>query len=466
MYKYSIMLLGAIYLAGCASLAPTYSQPKAPLPSAWPEGDSYKSQNTGVLATDTSWEKFILNNKMRQVVEIGLSNNRDIKITLANIEAARAQYRVQDAAMLPTINADVTGTRGRSAVTSSNGEMSTSKVESYSASVGMTAYEIDFFGKIRSLSNAALESYLATEEAHRTAKISLISELLGAYQTMAADSSQLALSRKTMSSAESSMTVIQKRLDIGVATRLELRQAETAYQTARADVANLITLVAQDRNALELLAGTSISDDLLPAELPTNEVWFANISPSLDSSILLQRPDVLVAEHQLKSANTNIGAARAAFFPSVKLTASTGLASAELAKLFTGAGVWSLIPSVTLPIFDNGTNKANLDYANAQQKLYLATYELTLQTAFKEVADVLARNGTIKEQLDAQQHLVEAATDSYMIANERYKKGVSTYLEALDAQRVLYASEKTLITVKLLEYENHRALYKVLGGGA
>jgi multidrug efflux system outer membrane protein len=464
MLKYSIVLLVAIGLNGCASLAPTYTQPKAPVPSVWPVGNSYKSPIKGDFVENTPWEKFILDDKMRQIIKIGFTHNRDIKKTLANIESARALYRIQKATVLPTINAEISGTRGRSAITSSN-EISTSSVENYSASVGMASYEIDLFGKVRSLSNAALESYLATEEANRIATISLISELVSAYQTMAADNSQLALSERTMNSAEHSMMVIQKRLDVGVATKLEVRQAETIYQTARADVANLTTLVAQDRNALELLAGTSISEDLLPDELPTSKVWFAEISPNLDSSVLLQRPDVLEAEHQLKSANANIGAARAAFFPSLKLTASAGVASTELVSLFAGVGIWSLIPSISLPIFDGGTNKANLDYATAQQKLYLANYELTLQTAFKEVANALARNGTIKEQLDAQHHLVDAAADSYLIANERYKKGVSTYLEALTAQRILYESEKTLITVKLLEYENRRTLYTVLGGG-
>jgi multidrug efflux system outer membrane protein len=394
-----------------------------------------------------------------------LANNRDIRITLANIESARAKYKIQNAAILPTIEAGVSATRGRSAAVSPNGDISTSNVKSYSATVGMSAYEVDLFGKVRSLSQVALETYLATEDAHRAAKISLISELTSAYQTLAADISQLQLAKNTMDSAQSSMLIIQKRLEIGVATRLEFRQAETVYQTARADVANYTTLVAQARNAVELLAGMPVPDGLIPEGLPNEAIWFADISAGLDSSVLLSRPDVSQAEHQLKSADANISAARAAFFPSLKLTASTGLASAELLSLFSGAGVWSIIPSLTVPIFDNGNNQANLDAAKAQQKVYLSTYELTLQTAFKEVADALARKGTIKEQLTAQQKLVEAASDSYMIANERYKKGVASYLDALDAQRTLYEAQKALIAVKLVEYENQQTLYRVLGGG-
>jgi multidrug efflux system outer membrane protein len=419
----------------------------------------------GVLASEMPWAAFVLDEKIRKIIELGLANNRDIRITLANIESARAKYKIQNAAILPTIEAGVSATRGRSAAVSPNGDISTSNVKSYSATVGMSAYEVDLFGKVRSLSQVALETYLATEDAHRAAKISLISELTSAYQTLAADISQLQLAKNTMDSAQSSMLIIQKRLEIGVATRLEFRQAETVYQTARADVANYTTLVAQARNALELLAGMPVPDGLIPEGLPNEAIWFADISAGLDSSVLLSRPDVSQAEHQLKSADANISAARAAFFPSLKLTASTGLASAELLSLFSGAGVWSIIPSLTVPIFDNGNNQANLDAAKAQQKVYLSTYELTLQTAFKEVADALARKGTIKEQLTAQQKLVEAASDSYMIANERYKKGVASYLDALDAQRTLYEAQKALIAVKLVEYENQQTLYRVLGGG-
>jgi multidrug efflux system outer membrane protein len=419
----------------------------------------------GVLASEMPWAAFVLDEKIRKIIELGLANNRDIRITLANIESARAKYKIQNAAILPTIEAGVSATRGRSAAVSPNGDISTSNVKSYSATVGMSAYEVDLFGKVRSLSQVALETYLATEDAHRAAKISLISELTSAYQTLAADISQLQLAKNTMDSAQSSMLIIQKRLEIGVATRLEFRQAETVYQTARADVANYTTLVAQARNAVELLAGMPVPDGLIPEGLPNEAIWFADISAGLDSSVLLSRPDVSQAEHQLKSADANISAARAAFFPSLKLTASTGLASAELLSLFSGAGVWSIIPSLTVPIFDNGNNQANLDAAKAQQKVYLSTYELTLQTAFKEVADALARKGTIKEQLTAQQKLVEAASDSYMIANERYKKGVASYLDALDAQRTLYEAQKALIAVKLVEYENQQTLYRVLGGG-
>lgn len=465
MNKSILLIVCTLGLTNCAINAPNSVKSESTVPAQWPKGDSYSTQVQGALAVDLPWTAFVLDAKIRQVIEIGLANNRDVRITLANIASAKAQYGGQKAALLPTVTAGVSATSGRTALVSSEGDVSTSRVNSYAATVGMSSYEIDLFAKVRSLSQVALETYLATEDAHRAAKISLISELTSAFQTLAADKSQLLLAKHTMDSAQNSMNIIQKRLDVGVATRLELRQAETVYQTARADVANHTTLVAQDRNALELLAGTPLQDNLMPEGLPNGAIWFAEVSAGLDSSILLNRPDVSQAEHQLKSADANIGAARAAFFPSLKLTASTGLASAELLSLFSGAGVWSLMPSLTVPIFDNGANKANLDYAKAQQKVYLSRYELALQTAFKEVADALARKGTIKEQLSAQQKLVDAAADSYMIANERYKKGVASYLDALDAQRVLYAAKKALIAIKLVEYENQQTLYRVLGGG-
>jgi len=465
MNKSALLMICVLSLTSCATNTPNSVKADSTIPTQWPKGDSYSVYSQGVLASEMPWAAFVLDEKIRKIIELGLANNRDIRITLANIESARAKYKIQNAAILPTIEAGVSATRGRSAAVSPNGDISTSNVKSYSATVGMSAYEVDLFGKVRSLSQVALETYLATEDAHRAAKISLISELTSAYQTLAADISQLQLAKNTMDSAQSSMLIIQKRLEIGVATRLEFRQAETVYQTARADVANYTTLVAQARNAVELLAGMPVPDGLIPEGLPNEAIWFADISAGLDSSVLLSRPDVSQAEHQLKSADANISAARAAFFPSLKLTASTGLASAELLSLFSGAGVWSIIPSLTVPIFDNGNNQANLDAAKAQQKVYLSTYELTLQTAFKEVADALARKGTIKEQLTAQQKLVEAASDSYMIANERYKKGVASYLDALDAQRTLYEAQKALIAVKLVEYENQQTLYRVLGGG-
>lgn len=463
MYKSTFIALSILSLTGCASLAPDYFRPEAPVTKTWPQGESYKVDVAGANVKDTPWDKFILDEKLKKLIALGLENNRDIRKTLANIESSQALYRVQKAALLPTITGTLTGTKSKTVNTF--GGSGTLEVENYSLTVGMSSYEIDLFGRIRSLTDAALKTYLATEDAHRIATISLISNLASAYQVMAADQSQLELATQTMNSAKASMDLISKRMEKGVATKLEVRQAETVYQTARANVASYTTAIAQDKNALDLLAGTTVPDALLPNGLPSENIWFAEVGPGLDSTVLLNRPDVSQAEHQLISANANIGAARAAFFPTVRLTATTGLASAELSSLLSSPGAWSLVPSISVPIFNAGTNKANLKYAEAQQKLYLANYELVLQTAFKDVANALARKGTIKEQLDAQRKLVEAAADSYKIANERYKKGVSTYLNALDAQRTLYTSQSTLIAVQQLEYDNFRTLYNALGGG-
>lgn len=469
MRKLALAIALPLALAAC-TLAPRYERPAAPVADTWPTGPSYAAnQENQTAAADIPWREFIKDPKMRQVIEQALANSRDLRIALANIQSARAQYRVQRAELLPQINGDVSATRSKSVNTFSGtatGTGSTVESEEYTTSIGLSAFEIDLFGRVRSLSNAALESYLATEEAGRATRISLIAETASAYLTLAADSSQRLLSQRTVESAQRSMEVTRKRLEAGVASRLDLRQAETIYQQARADLASTTALIAQDRNALELLTGSRIADALMPSELPPDHDWLANVPAGLSSSVLLERPDVLEAEHQLKSANANIGAARAAFFPSLSLTASTGLASTELSDLFSdGASVWSVGPSLTLPIFNGGENTANLAYANAQRDLYVSQYELAIQTAFKEVADALATRGTIQERLDAQRALVDAAADSYQLAEARYTKGVDSFLNALDAQRTLYDAEQSLVSARLTESDNVVTLYRVLGGG-
>jgi multidrug efflux system outer membrane protein len=467
MRKHALVVLLPLTLTACMSMAPRYERPAPPVADTWPTGAAYApSQESEVIAADIPWREFVKDDKLRQVIDQALANNRDLRITLANIQSARAQYRIQRSELLPNLNGDVSATRSKNL--SSFDGVGGRPVESefYTASVGLSAFEIDLFGRVRSLSNSALETYLATEEAARATRISLIAETASAYLTLAADNSQLALSRRTVDSARRSMELTQKRLEAGVAARLDVRQAETIYQQARADLASTTALIAQDRNALELLAGSRIPDALLPAELPIDQVWLADVPAGLSSSVLLDRPDVLQAEHQLKSANANIGAARAAFFPSLSLTASTGLASTELSDLFSnGATIWSVAPSLVLPIFNGGANVANLQYAKAQREVFLSQYELAIQTAFKEVADALATRGTIQEQLDAQTALVDAAADSYQLAEARYTKGVDTFLNALDAQRTLYSAEKALVSARLTASDNVVTLYRVLGGG-
>jgi len=465
--QHGVALLLSLALSACVSLAPKYQRPAAPVPATWPSGAAYEVHNdTGTTAAELPWRSFIVDENLRRVIELALTNSRDLRKTVANVESARAQYRVQRAAQLPTIDAGISGSRARSLTTGADTGTRAVESQSYSASVGLSSFEIDLFGRLRSLSKAALESYLATAEAAHAARITLIAETASAYLTLAADRTSLALSQRTMESAQRSMALTQKRLEMGVASRVDVRQAETVYQQARADVASLTTSIAQDRNALELLAGTQIDDALLPAELPANDAWLTGVPAGLSSSVLLNRPDVLEAEHNLKSSNANIGAARAAFFPSLSLTASTGLASTELSKLFSnGTKVWSVSSDLTAPIFDGGSNRANLAYAKAQRDLYVANYELAIQTAFKEVADALAQRGTIQEQLNAQQALVEASTESSQLAEARYQKGVDTYLNALDSQRTLYSAEQNLVTTRLTALNNLVTLYRVLGGG-
>lgn len=466
MRKHALAVLLPLTLTACMSMAPRYERPAAPVTETWPDGAAYApARGNELSAADIPWREFIKDDNLRQVIDQALANNRDLRITLANIQSARAQYRIQRAELLPRVNADVNATRSKNLNSfSASGRPVDS--EYYTASVGLSAFEVDLFGRVRSLSNAALETYLATEEAARATRISLIAETASAYLTLAADNSQLTLARRTVENARRSMELTQKRLEAGVAARLDVRQAETIYQQARADLASTTALIAQDRNALELLAGSRIAYALLPAELPIDHLWLAEVPAGLSSTVLLDRPDVLQAEHRLKSANANIGAARAAFFPSLSLTASTGLASTELSDLFgNGASIWSVAPGLVLPIFNGGAKVANLQYARAQREVFLSQYELAIQTAFREVADALATRGTIQEQLDAQSALVDAAADSYQLAEARYGKGVDTFLNALDAQRTLYDAEKALVSARLTASDNVVTLYRVLGGG-
>lgn len=457
----------SLVLTGC-TMAPRYERPAAPVADTWPGGAAYAPAEAGdKTAAGLPWREFIVDEKLQKVIEQALANNRDLRSALANIQAARAQYRIQRADLFPQINGDVSGTRSKSLASGGLTGATGRPIESefYTANIGLSAFEIDLFGRVRSLSNAALESYFATSEAGRATRISLIAETASAYLTLAADNSLLDLSRRTVESAQRTMEVTRKRLEAGVSSRLDVRQAETIYQQARADLASTTALIAQDRNALELLAGGRVADELLPTDLPDNH-WLADVPAGLSSSVLLSRPDVLQAEHQLKSANANIGAARAAFFPRLSLTASTGLASTELSDLFShGASIWSVGPSLVLPIFNGGANVANLQYANAQRDLFVSQYELAIQTAFKEVADALAVRGTIQDQLDAQRALVDAASDSYQLSEARYTKGVDTFLNALDAQRTLYNAEKSLVSARLTASDNVVTLYRVLGGG-
>jgi multidrug efflux system outer membrane protein len=457
-------------LSAC-NLAPKYVRPQGAVPAALPEGGVYPRAATD--APDVSaigWKDFFTDDRLRQVIQLGLDNNRDLRLAAANVLQARAQYRVQRADILPTINASgsATYTNSTAAAAGAGGAAggSSTDIQYYSANVGVSAFEVDLFGRLRNLSKAALEQYFATEEAQRTTRISLISEIATAWLTLASDRDQLRLSQNTLKAFEQTLDLTRAQFRIGVASELESRQAETNYQGARNDIATLQTRIAQDQNALNLLAGTTVGADLLPVALGDAAVTRDALPANLSSDVLLRRPDVLQAEHQLIAQNANIGAARAAFFPRLSLTATLGTISPALGGLFgSGTGTYNANPSIALPLFDGGRNKGNLDYAKASQKAAVATYEKTIQTAFREVADALAQRGTIDEQVSAQTARVNAAQVAAKLSDARYRAGVDSFLTSLDAQRTAYAAEQQLVTTRTARASNLVELYRALGGG-
>jgi multidrug efflux system outer membrane protein len=456
-----------LLLTACVSLEPTYKRTASPVPASWPSGPAYApGQASSTTAAELQWRQFVKNEQLAKVVEQALANSRDLRKALANIQSARAEYHSERANLFPQLNASVSADRSRSLTPYSGTGDSAITSETDTAQLGLSSFEIDLFGRQRSLSKAAFESYLSSAQAARATRISLIAETITAYLTLASDQTTLSISQRALESAQHSMVLTRSRLNAGVASMVDVKQAETVYQQARADVASLTASIAKDRNALELLSGIHIEDTLLPGLLPATGDWLAEVPIGLSSEVLLERPDVLEAEHNLKSANANIGVARAAFFPSISLTASTGRASSSLSSLLSGPTVWSVSPSVNLPIFSGGANVANLSYSKAQRDAYLAAYEEAIQTAFKEVADALAVRGTIEEQLSAQSALVDAAADSYRLADARYSKGADTFLNALDSQRTLYSAQKGMVSTRLTALQNTVTLYRVLGGGA
>ena len=458
-YTMSIALLPFL-LSGCATLSPKYERPLAPIPSTLEEG--VKENNQRIL--ELSWQTFIRDERLFKVVAQSLEQSRNLRKAIANIEAARATYRVTKSNEFPTLEAGATGSKARSVT----GENSTAISQSSSATLGVSSYELDFFGRARSLSESELETYKGVEEAERSVRITLIAETVNAWLTYASDQSLLILSKQTQQSAKQSLDLVQKRVELGIDSKVSLYNAQSIFQQAKADVARYTTFVAQDLASLELLVGARVDEALLPKELDlASPNWLADVPVGLSSDVLLSRPDVLEAEHNLKAANANIGYARAAYFPSITLTAKGGVGSSTLSGLFSGgtSTIWSFMPNISLPLFDAGERDANLDYAKAKRDVYVATYEATIQTAFKETASALARRATIYEQYSAQEALVEATKQSYTLYDARYQKGIDTYLNALLAQRSFYSSEQALISVRLEELSNRVTLYRVLGGG-
>jgi multidrug efflux system outer membrane protein len=463
----TLTLLAASALSAC-TLAPKTERPALAVDNAWP----IAAANTGsaVTAADLGWREVFVDPRLQGVIDLSLSNNRDLRVAVLNIERARAQYRVQRAALLPGVDATATVTRGRSSSSQTlafPGAPIDRDVESYTAGVGVTSYELDIFGRVRSLKDAALQSYLATRETSRAVQISLIAETANAWLSLAADQDLLALAQETLATREESLKLIRSRFEAGASNQLDLRQAETLAETARSDVATYVAQVEQDRNALRLVVGTNVPADLLPAGGLVTAQILPDLPAGLPSDVLTRRPDVLAAEHQLAGANANIGAARAAFFPRITLTGSAGVASNDLDSLFdSGNGTWSFAPRISLPIFAGGANVANLDAAKASRDIAVATYEKTVQTAFREVADGLAVQSTIQDRVGSQERLVAAANDSVRLSRARYGAGIDSSLTLLDAQRTLYTAQQGLIGARLVRATNLATLYKSLGGGA
>ena len=446
-----MMPLSALVLAGC-DMAPKYVRPQTPVAPAFPTGEAYAPDSAEPAGLP--WTALIGDTRLKTVIERALANNRDLRVALANVQSARAQYKVERAAQLPTITGDAAASFSR---------QNDNRQNNYSADVGFSAFEIDLFGRVKNLTRSALESYLATQEGMRSTRITLIAETANAYVTMAADQELLALSRQTLASAERSLKLTQTLNTSGLAGKLDVHQAETTVEQARADIEANVTQVAQDRNALELLVGAPVEDALLPQSLDSLLQSTAKVPAGLSSDVLLQRPDVLQAEHQLKAANADIGAARAAMFPKISLTTAIGVASSALSSLFSDGGfAWSAAPSASMPIF-GGAARGNLDYSKAQRDLYIAQYEKAIQTAFQEVSDGLARAGTIDRQQAAQQALVTANQRYYALADQRYRAGIDTFLNSLTSQRSLYSAQQSAIATELAAVQNRILLYRVIG---
>jgi outer membrane protein, multidrug efflux system len=461
------VIVGAMLaLTGCATMAPKYSRPQAPVPPAFPTGPAYQGTSAkGPALAEIVWTDFFVDPQLRKVIALALDNNRDLRIAALNIERSQALYRIQRSELFPALN----GVASYDAVHTPRSLTGTGRAvtsHAYSLGAAGSAYEVDLFGRIRSLNEQALQQYLATAQARRSVQISLVSEVANNYLTLAADRERLRIAQDTLTAQQASYSLTKSRFDMGVATALDLSRAQTTVETAQVDIGRYIGLIAQDQNALQLVVGAPVPADLLPGALTTITV-VKDVSPGLPSDLLQRRPDILQAENLLKGANANIGAARAAFFPRITLTGAGGLSSNDLAGLFAGgAGAWSFLPQITVPIFNAGANKANLKVAEVERDISVAQYEQAIQVAFREVADALAQYGTLGSQLSAQTALVNSSADSYRLSDARYQGGIDNYLSVLDAQRSLYAAQQGLVTLRFSRLSNMVTLYKVLGGGA
>ncbi len=475
MQKLSVLAVAAALVATGCTMAPKYVRPDAPVTAGFPQGGVYETQPgssagapngrsaNGAAATDIGWREFFTDPRLQQLVAIALKNNRDLRVSVLNVEAARAQYQITRADLFPAINGVATDSRTRVPRA-----LQTSPENPYSVyNVGVSAsWEIDFWGRIRSLKDQALAQYLATAEARKAAEITLVSQVAVQYLTMLSDDDLLKVTRDTLKTAQDSYNITKAQFDTGTGTELDLRQAQTVVETAQANLQAQMRARAQDENALVLLIGEPLPADL-PQGLPLgSQNLLTDIPAGLPSDLLARRPDIMEAEQQLLAANANIGAARAAFFPKISLTAAFGTESLSLGGLFkAGTAAWSFVPQVTLPIFEGGANVANLDLANVEKRIEIANYEKAIQVAFREVADGLAARGTYDQQIAALERNTFANQRRLDLSDLRYKNGVDSYLSVLTAQTDLYSAQQSLITARLARLSNLVNLYTALGGG-
>jgi multidrug efflux system outer membrane protein len=459
-------LLGAAFLLaslqGC-SLIPEYHQPEVPVTQSWPQGPAYPSSQSMQNAAIPQWKSFFKHPALRDLIDSALANNLDLRQAALNVQAYRAQSRIQRSELMP--NVGLNGSSSRERLPSdlrSNGDAG---IDSEAGlNVGISSYELDIFGRISSLEGAALQTYLATAEAQNGVRIGLISDVAGAYMTWLTDQARLKVTAETLESYEKSLGLIDASSDEGIASALDVRQARTLVEGARAQKFIYMRNVAQDANGLQLLLGGTLPASLKAVSLDAN--FLADIPVGLPSDLLIRRPDIRESEHQLLAANANIGAARAAFFPSISLTATAGTASESLDGLFNGgSGNWSFAPQINIPIFNGGRLKASLDYAQTQKDIRVTQYQKSIQTAFQEVSDGLAAKGTYDGQLRAQTALVLANQEYYDMAKQRYDEGVDSYLILLDSQRELFSARQQLLANRLQQLDAQVQLYKALGGG-
>lgn len=450
--RLTALAAAALAVAGC-SFIPTYQQPVAPVANTFP----YPGAKDGTAAADLKWQDFFTDPRLRDLIATALANNRDLRVAVLNIQQARATYDVRRADQLPTVNLQAQASR---APNIANIESTT-----YSVGLGITSWEIDFFGRIKALSEAALDQYLATEEGRNAAQATLVASVANAYLALAADEELLALTNNTLGTRQESLRLTRLRFENGAASEIDFRQAQSLYESARTTLAQQQRQRATDINALALLLGTPVPPDYLVG-VTTDKLSLPDLPAGVPSEVLVKRPDVRQAELQLLSANANIGAARAAFFPHISLTASAGIGSSELNNLVKGGTfAYSITPTLLQPIFDAGRNKANLGSATAARDIAVAQYEKAIQSAFREVADALAGRATYGDQLDAQARVVEAETVRNRLAQLRYDNGVASYLDLLDSQRSLFAAQQALVQARLARLQNQVQLYRSLGGG-